>query len=83
MKILTTFSRFEALTRSGRRIDLAEPDVSLIRARDLAEHLAKLPMYRGATWGFYSIAQHSCSSPEKWHARRGRPPAFTGSYTRA
>ncbi|HEY4112900.1 MAG TPA: hypothetical protein VGM17_02460 [Rhizomicrobium sp.] len=45
--------------RSGARIDIRNPRLDLIRATDIAESLAKLPMYRGATWGFYSVAQHS------------------------
>jgi len=47
-----------AFTRSGRHIDLANPQAAMFSAQDIAEHLAKHPMYHGATQGFYSAAQH-------------------------
>ena len=47
------------IMRSGARINPQNPRVDLIHARDIAEHLAKQPMYLGATQGFYSVAQHS------------------------
>ncbi|MBN9568742.1 MAG: hypothetical protein J0H79_14170 [Alphaproteobacteria bacterium] len=48
-----------AVMRSGARIVRAAPRVEAIRATDIAEHLAKQVMYGGATWGYYSKAQHA------------------------
>jgi hypothetical protein len=45
--------------RSGARVDLAKPKADTLFLRDIAEGLAKTPMYGGATWGFYSHAQHA------------------------
>lgn len=52
--------RGKCVMRSGVRIDLANPRLDLIRARDIGESLAKQAMYLGRTNGFYSLAQHSC-----------------------
>jgi hypothetical protein len=44
---------------SGLRIDLKSPQAASILAADLAEHLAKQPMFHGATRdGVYPVAQH-------------------------
>jgi hypothetical protein len=48
-----------AIMRSGARIDLDALQPRMVQLRDVAEALAKTPMYRGATQGFYSHAQHS------------------------
>ena len=48
-----------AIMRSGARVDLDAPQQRMVQLRDIAEALAKTPMYRGATQGFYSHAQHS------------------------
>ena len=48
-----------AFTFAGRRVDLAAPKVTSILVTDLAEQLAKLAMFRGATRGLYTVAQHS------------------------
>lgn len=45
---------------SGSSVDIERPHPSMIQARDIAQHLAKQCMYRGATHSFYSVAQHSC-----------------------
>jgi hypothetical protein len=47
------------VARSGRRLNLAGPRKDMVTVEDIAEHLAKQPMYLGGTWGFYSVAQHS------------------------
>lgn len=48
-----------AIVRSGTRIELLAPAPALIRVSDIAEGLAKLPRWRGATDGVFSVAQHS------------------------
>jgi hypothetical protein len=48
-----------AFTWAGCRVDLAAPKVTSILVTDLAEQLAKLAMFRGATRGLYTVAQHS------------------------
>lgn len=50
-----------ALMFSGKRVNVNAPRLDQIDANDIAVNLSRLPMYRGATWGFmgYSIAQHS------------------------
>jgi hypothetical protein len=48
-----------AFTLAGCRVDLAAPKVTSILVTDLAEQLAKLAMFRGATRGLYTVAQHS------------------------
>lgn len=49
-----------AIMCSGSRVDIDQPHPRMIRARDIAQHLAKQCMYGGATQSFYSVAQHSC-----------------------
>ncbi len=46
-------------TRSGHKINIGAPRKDLILARDIAEQLAKMPMYRGACLYDYKIAHHS------------------------
>jgi 5'-nucleotidase len=49
-----------AQTASGRAFDLLDPAPSQVSARDLAEHLAKIPRFAGATPNVaVSVAQHS------------------------
>lgn len=67
-----------AFMRSGVRVDLTHPRVDLIRAADIAEQLAKQPMYRGATWGFYSVAQHSTLVAAEIAREEGPLAAFYG-----
>lgn len=46
-------------TVSGKRIDLLNPDLSMIDIEDIAHHLALINRYSGATPLPYSVAQHS------------------------
>jgi hypothetical protein len=56
---LAETSESTAFTHSGARVDLRSPRVPSILAADIAEHLAKHPMFRGATrYGVYPVAQH-------------------------
>lgn len=48
-----------AITRSGLRVDLVNPVKDTITAKDIAEHLSKQVLHRGAPWCFYSLAQHN------------------------
>lgn len=48
-----------AFTFNGCRVELAAPKPGSILVADIAEQLAKAPMYRGATRGLYTVAQHS------------------------
>ena len=54
-----TKSDSSVFTYSGRRVDFVTPRVASIQAADIAEQLAKRWMYRGATRGLYTAAQHS------------------------
>ena len=57
-------------TANGRAVDLVAPKPESILAIDIAEHLAKLPRYNGATPGaVYSVAQHSCYAADIVFAR--------------
>jgi hypothetical protein len=46
-------------TASGREVDLLHPDPASISIRDIANHLAKLNRYCGASETPISVAQHS------------------------
>lgn len=47
------------ITSSGRAVDLLDPDPGSISIRDIANHLAKISRFSGATIVPYSVAQHS------------------------
>lgn len=48
-------------TASGIEFNLVNPNVAMVDFDDMAEHLAKIARFAGATPGvFYSVAQHSC-----------------------
>lgn len=49
----------EMITVSGKRINLLNPDLSLIDIEDIAHHLSLINRYTGATPAPYSVAQHS------------------------
>lgn len=46
-------------TRNGISFDLLSPQPDMVNIADIAEHLAKLCRFTGATDMFYSVAQHS------------------------
>jgi uncharacterized protein len=46
-------------TRSGRYLDLANPDPADILLEDIAVALSRVPRFNGHTTPFYSVAQHS------------------------
>lgn len=48
-----------AIMRSGAQVSMEAPEPRMISARDLAEHMAKLCVHNGATYTFYSHAQHA------------------------
>lgn len=63
------------VTCSGIRLNPQAPRLDQIKAIDIAEHLAKQPMYFGATPAvFYSTAQHS-ELVARETARRSGPEA--------
>lgn len=50
-----------AIMCSGAQVDLESPHPSMIRAREIAHHLAMRVMYDGAPHAYYSVAQHCCA----------------------
>ena len=56
-KIPNNLADASAFTLTGHRVDLAAPKVTSILVTDLAEQLAKLAMFRGATHGLYAPAR--------------------------
>jgi 5'-deoxynucleotidase YfbR-like HD superfamily hydrolase len=46
-------------TRSGKQLDLLQPDPAAIDLHDIAGSLSKQCRYNGHTQQFYSVAQHS------------------------
>lgn len=64
-------------TRSGRAIDLLAPSPGDIRLSDIAEQLANLNRWTGATAAPFSIAQHCVIVAEEMHRLDG---ALAGLY---
>ncbi|MGF7161254.1 hypothetical protein FHS85_002889 [Rhodoligotrophos appendicifer] len=58
-------------TESGIFVDLAHPQPSQIRLRDIARHLAKINRYCGATQVPLSVAQHSVLVAEEVERQLG------------
>jgi len=68
-----------AIMASGARVDLRNPRLDLIHARDIAEQLSKLPMHGGATPGrFYSVAQHAVIVATELSREEGALGGFYG-----
>ncbi len=57
---MTTNTRPPVVTFSGKILDAANPDPSLICIEDVAQGLARRHRYNGLTKVPYSVAQHSC-----------------------
>jgi hypothetical protein len=67
-----------AIMRSGLRISIAAPSPNMVNPRDLAEHLSKLCAHNGATYSFYSEAQHACIVAAELALLEGPLPALYG-----
>jgi len=68
-----------SVTRSGRRLDLLAPDRARIGASDLAEGLAKINRWAGATQFPFSVGQHSvCVADVMYHETRSPIAALYG-----
>ena len=65
-------------THSGRRIIPGAPASSAVFAADLAEHLSKHSMYRGATRGLYTEAQHCAIVAGELAREQGAEAALYG-----
>jgi hypothetical protein len=72
-----------SFTFTGRHIDFAAPKVSSVQAIDLAEHLSKQAMYRGATRGLYTAAQHSWFVAKEMAVAEGAQAALYGLFHQA
>lgn len=59
-------------TASGVEFDLVNPIAAMVNFDDMAEHLAKIARFAGATPGqFYSVAQHCCLAADAILAQTG------------
>lgn len=67
-----------ALTCSGGRVHLVAPDHGTISIFDIAEHLARLCRYSGATNIPFSVAQHSLVVAAAMHEAHGALAAVYG-----
>lgn len=71
-------NRPEAIMRSGARLDLLAPQIERIRISDISEGLAKINRWVGATFGTYSVAQHSLIVAEDMYREDGSFAAVYG-----
>lgn len=61
-------------TASGIEFDLVRPTARMVVFDDVAEHLAKIARFAGATPGvFYSVAEHCCRAADAVFAKTGDP----------
>lgn len=59
-------------TASGIEFDLVRPTAAMVDFDDIAEHLAKIARFAGATPGvFYSVGEHSCRAADAVFASTG------------
>lgn len=71
-------SESTVFTCSGRRVGLEAPHPTSILASDLAEHLSKQAMFRGATRGLYTAAQHCAIVAGEMAREEGATAALYG-----
>lgn len=71
-------NRPEAIMRSGLRLDVLAPQINRIRVPDIAEGLAKINRWVGASVAPYSVAQHSLLVAEDMYREDGALAAIYG-----
>lgn len=71
-------NRPEAIMRSGARLDILAPQIDRIHVSDLAEGLAKINRWVGATVAPYSVAQHSLLVAAQMYQEDGPHAALYG-----